>query len=178
VQIIYLPDWLTILSFIIIWPLMQVSIAFLGNKIDDKHFDPNSWWLKTRRWEKNGDFYDDVFKIKKWKHILPDGAKTHKGGFPKGHLQSYDPDYLKAFIAETGRAEIFHVLQILPFWVFGLWSPPFAIWIMLGYAIIVNVPCILAQRYNRPKLIKIYEWANRQKQSNSNKKEGVHNDNS
>jgi len=165
-QILYLPDWLTILSYIILWPLMQVSIAFLGNKVNDKHFNSNSWWLKTRDWEQDGDFYDKVFRIRKWKHLLPDGAKTHKSGFSKGHLKSYDPEYLNAFIVETGRAEIFHWLQILPFLVFGLWSPPFVVWIMLGYALIVNMPCILAQRFNRPKLIKIYIWANRKKYSN------------
>lgn len=162
-QVIYLPGWLMLISYIILWPLMQVSIALIGNRFTNKHFDPDSWWLKTRKWEQNGDFYDNVFKIKKWKHLLPDGAKTHEGGFTKGHLKSYDPDYLKAFIAETGRAEIFHWLQIFPFWVFGLWSPPFVIWIMLCYALIVNMPCILAQRYNRPKLRKIYEWTNKQK---------------
>jgi len=163
-QIFYLPDWLTILSYIILWPLMQVSIAFLGNKVADRHFDPGSWWLKTRKWEQEGDFYDKVFKIRRWKHLLPDGGKTHKGGFSKAHLASYDPDYIQSFIAETGRAEIFHLLQILPFWVFGLWSPPFVIWIMLGYALLVNLPCILAQRYNRPKLMKIYAWASSKKQ--------------
>ena len=156
-QIVHLPVWLTILSYIVVWPLIQVSIAFLGNKFSNKHFDPGSWWLKTRKWEQNGDFYDRLFKIRKWKHLLPDGAKTHKGGFTKGHLKSCNPDYLKAFVAETGRAEIFHWLQILPFWIFGLWGPFFVIWIMLAYALIVNLPCIIAQRYNRPRLVRIHE---------------------
>ncbi len=117
--------------------------------------------VKNRKWENEGKFYERVFKIRKWKHLLPDGARTHKSGFRKGKLDSYKPEYLKKFIIETGRAEIFHLLQILPFWIFGLWSPAFVIWIMLAYALIVNVPCILAQRYNRPRLRKIYDWANK-----------------
>jgi glycosyl-4,4'-diaponeurosporenoate acyltransferase len=134
---------------------MQVLIAMLGNRISDKRFDPNGFWLKTRKWEDNGMLYKRVFKVHKWKHLLPDGAKTHDKGFQKKRLSSHDPEYLQKFIAETGRAEIFHWLQIVPFWIFGLWSPAFVIWIMLGYALAVNLPCIVAQRYNRPRLIQI-----------------------
>lgn len=139
---------------------MQVSIVMIGNKISDKHFDPNRFWLKTRRWEENGDFYKRVFRIHKWKHLLPDGAKTHASGFQKKHLHALDPVYLQKFIAETGRAEIFHWLQIVPFWIFALWSPFFVIWVMLGYALIVNLPCIIAQRYNRPRLVHMYNYLN------------------
>ena len=158
VQILFLPTWLMILSYILLWPLFQVSISLIGNKISDKNFDHNRFWLKTRKWEQDGLFYIKVFKINKWKHLLPDGAKAHKKGFQKKNMQSYDTEYMKAFIAETGRAETIHWFQIIPFWVFGLWSPPFVIWVMLGYALLVNLPCILAQRYNRPRLVKGYNY--------------------
>lgn len=156
-QIFFLPDWLMLILYIVLWPLMQVTISMIGNKADDSKFDPEGFWLKTRKWEKDGAFYRKVLKIDKWKHLLPDGAKTHKQGFRKKHLASYEPEYLKAFIAETGRAEIFHWLQILPFWIFGLFGPFFVVWIMLGYALLVNMPCIIAQRYNRPRLIRLYQ---------------------
>ncbi len=155
-QIFFLPEWLMILSYIVIWPLIQIPIAMLGNKISDKHFNSDCFWLKTRKWEDNGLFYKRVFKVNKWKPLLPDGAKAHKKGFRKKNLNSFDPKYLKAFIAETGRAEIFHWFQIGPFWIFGLWSPSFVIWIMLGYALAFNLPCIIAQRYNRPRLTQVY----------------------
>lgn len=160
-QILFLPEWLMILSYIIGWPTMQILIAMIGNKISDKHFNPNGFWLKTRKWENGGLFYKRFFKVHKWKHLLPDGAKAHKNGFEKKSLYSYEPAYLKAFIAETGRAEIFHWLQITPFWIFGLWSPPFVILIMLGYALVVNLPCIIAQRYNRPRIIRMYSKINK-----------------
>lgn len=157
-QIFFLPPWLMIVSYIIIWPLIQVSISLLWNKINDKHFDPDGVWLRTKKWEDGGVFYARVFKIHKWKHLLPDGAKAHKKGFRKKYLKSYEPEYIKAFIVETGRAETAHWLQIAPFWVFGLWSPTFVIWIMLGYALLVNLPCIISQRYNRPRLIISYNY--------------------
>ncbi|WP_461205879.1 glycosyl-4,4'-diaponeurosporenoate acyltransferase CrtO family protein [Clostridium sp. DL1XJH146] len=137
---------------------MQQAITILGNSMDDKYFNPDSLWLKTRKWEKGGLFYKKFFKIHKWKHLLPDGAKVNKNGFRKKHITSHDQEYLKAFVVETGRAEIIHWLQILPFWIFGFWSPSYVICCMLGYALLVNIPCILAQRYNRPRLRKVIKW--------------------
>lgn len=163
-QIIFLPKWQMILSYFIVWPLLQIAVAVISNRIGDRHFSPESFWLRTRKWEKGGEFYKRVFKVHKWKRLLPDGARVHKKGFRKKSLNSHDPEYLKAFIAETGRAETIHWLQIAPFWIFGLWSPPIVIWLMLGYALIVNTPCIIAQRYNRPRLIRVYRIALRKSQ--------------
>ncbi len=155
-QIIFLPPWLAILLVVVIWPLLQVPISAMGNAIPDRRFDAESFFFKSRNWEKDGKFYEKVFKIRKWKERLPDGAKLFKAGFEKGELKTKDPEYIEAFIKETCRAELVHWLQILPFWVFGLWAPPFIIWIMLAYALAANLPCILAQRYNRPRLKRIY----------------------
>ena len=73
-------------------------------------------------------------------------------GFRKKKLKTLDSDYLKAFIKETCRAEWAHWMQIIPFWLFGFWAPPPVIWFMLLYALLLNMPCIIAQRYNRPRL--------------------------
>lgn len=155
-QIFYPPDWLMILSYIIIWPLYQVAVSALGNYIPDKKFKITSFWFRGWKFENDGKFYKEKLKINKWKKILPDGAKLFNTGFPKGELKNTKQEYLEAFIKETCRAETFHWLQILPFWVFGLWSPPFVIVIMLIYALVLNLPCIIAQRYNRPRLVRIY----------------------
>ena len=156
-QIIYLPDHLMIISYIILWPTIQLTVAIICNGISDKHFTPNSFWLKPKKWEKDGEIYETIFKVHSWKKYLQDGDRVHKNGFHKRHITSSDPEYLEAFIAETGRAEIIHWLEISPFWIFGLWSPPIVILIMLAYALIINMPCIIAQRYNRPRLIKHYK---------------------
>lgn len=156
-QIIFLPPWLAILLVVIIWPLIQVPISAMGNSIPDSRFNTESFLFKCRKWESDGKFYTKVLKIRKWKRLLPDGAKLFKAGFEKGELKTKDPEYIEAFIKETCRAEFVHWLQILPFWIFGLWVPPFVIWIMLAYALVLNIPCIIAQRYNRPRLKKLYQ---------------------
>ena len=155
-QVLYLSDGMMVLSFFIVWPLLQISITLICNKIKLERYNPNSFFLRSHKWENNGQIYRTVFKIHKWKHFLPDGAKAHKKGFEKKEMKSYDSKYINEFIFQTGRAEITHWAQIIPFWVFGFWCPPFVIILMFIYALLVNIPCILAQRYNRPRLIKIY----------------------
>ena len=152
-----------VLTFVLGWPLIQLIITMIGNSFSDDKFDVNRFWLKTRKWEDGGNFYKRVFKIHYWKHLLPDGARTNKNGFRKKRLKALDGDYLKAFITETCRAEVIHWFQRLPFWVLGFWCPPFVLWIMLGYALLVNFPCILAQRYNRPRLIKLFNQVSRKR---------------
>ncbi|KAF0091950.1 MAG: glycosyl-4 4'-diaponeurosporenoate acyltransferase [Fusobacteria bacterium] len=142
-----------LLTYFIGWPLMQLAVAYLINFLDNKYFQPDNFILKSRKWE--SAFYRRVIKVPKWKHLLPDGAATYKSGFKKKRLGSSDSNYLNQFIIETGRAEIMHWLEILPFWVFALWSPGYVVWIMLGYALVVNVPCIITQRFNRPRLVKV-----------------------
>jgi glycosyl-4,4'-diaponeurosporenoate acyltransferase len=156
-QVIFLTNPELLLSYFLIWPLIQITMTVICNSLGDKWFKESSFILKTRKWENDGKFYKTVFKINKWKPLLPDGAKLYKNGFQKRNVKNFEPEYFSQFIAETGRAEITHWLQIIPFWVFGLWSPSFVILPMLFYALFVNLPCIIAQRYNRPRLIKTYK---------------------
>ncbi len=162
-QIFYIPDWLMILSYIIGWPILQIIMAYIGNHWPEHFFESDRFPFRTFAFEKNGEIYDKIFRIRKWKPFLPDGAKAHKKGFLKKHLKSLEDEYIEAFIKETCRAEWIHFLEILPFWIFGLWSPGFVVWIMFFYAIMVNVPCMIAQRFNRPRLVRyqIYKKNNR-----------------
>lgn len=160
--------YVTIILLIVLWPIMQAIIALLCNRIKRSKFNSNSFFFRTRRWEKNGDIYDTVFLIKKWKRFLPDGAAVTKGGYRKKKLNEKTPENLEIYIAESCRVELQHFLSILPFWIFGLFAPTKVIIIMLLYAVTVNLPCIIAQRYNRPRvakvLAKIKERENKRKQ--------------
>ena len=84
--------------------------------------------------------------------MLPDGAALRKNGFSKKHMAQTDPAYLKRFISETKRAELIHLFSIIPLWVFGFWMKPIWVLYLLLFSTLINLPCILAQRYNRPRL--------------------------
>lgn len=87
----------------------------------------------------------------------PDGAKHFKGDFTKKHLLSTKSEYLAKFVRESCRAELVHYLGMIPFVIFFLLVPPLVASILVIYSILVNLPCIIAQRYNRPRLIQLYK---------------------
>lgn len=130
------------------WPLIHLSIAFVALRLPPHLFARNSWLTAPRRWERDGLLYRDWLAIRRWKSLLPDGAPW-LGGLPKKRINARDPSYLLRFLAETRRAELAHwcMLCCLPF--FFLWNPPWACLVMTAYGLAANLPCILAQRYNR-----------------------------
>ncbi len=146
-------DTLTMLIVIfVLCPFIQLTGALIGRRIPYARLNYNSWLYRSRKWEKNGKTYRKLL-VHKWKGMLPDGAKYFKGDFTKKHLLSTKPEYIEMFIKESCRAELVHWLGMLPFVLFFLIVPPLVAGLMVLYSIIVNLPCIIAQRYNRPRLV-------------------------
>ncbi|MEN6634678.1 MAG: hypothetical protein ABFC56_02375 [Clostridiaceae bacterium] len=157
-QIFFLNAPLTITLFFAIWGTVPMLLAYLCLQIPDRFFEPTRFLWRAHRFERNGRLYERVFQIRRWKHRLPDGGGVwKKNSYKKRTLADYSEANLHKFLIETSRGELIHWLGILPFWVFGLFAPPVVIWIMLLYALIVNLPCILAQRYNRPRVYALYK---------------------
>jgi glycosyl-4,4'-diaponeurosporenoate acyltransferase len=76
-------------------------------------------------------------------------------GFKKKSLQGTELTYIQTFINETRRAELSHLLQILPFIVFFVFNTFWIAMIMCVYALAFNVPLIMVQRYNRFRFQKL-----------------------
>ena len=152
-QIISLPDhWTIVLSFVL-WFVIQYSAALYCLRIPDDKLSSSSGLFRSHRFEDNGRIYDKIFRISRWKHLLPDGnviSKREK--YQKKHLADMSQENLSRFLIESARAELTHWLAIPPFILFGFFVPPRVVWYMLIYAILVNLPCIIAQRYNRPRV--------------------------
>ena len=130
------------------WPVIQLVLAWTFLKMPAAWFDPPP----ARTWERGGRFYEMNFQIKRWKDHLPDAAKWFGGGFAKGKLAGTEEDYLRRFIRETWRGELCHWCAIACTPVFFLCNPWWGNAVMITYAIGANLPCILAQRYNRLRL--------------------------
>ena len=155
-RIIHLPTSWTILVDFVIWFIIHMGVVYGVVRIPTHRFNPDGWLFRTRGWEKAGNLYQDCFKIKKWKQYLPDGAPLlGSRGFPKKKLQEKTPEFLRAFLQETCRAELTHWLTMLfaPF--FFLWNPLWVGFFMIFYALTENLPLIMAQRYNRARLRRI-----------------------
>ncbi|MCF7855489.1 MAG: glycosyl-4,4'-diaponeurosporenoate acyltransferase [Candidatus Pacebacteria bacterium] len=137
---------------ILAWLVIHLGVAWLGTQLPVTLFNPNATPYRQRGWERRGRLYERLFRIKVWKDMLPDGAALFARGFPKARLNNGDPAYVERFIRETCRGEAVHwgVMMTAP--LFFLWNPPYVGIIMIVYAAIANLPCILAQRYNRIRL--------------------------
>jgi len=69
-------------------------------------------------------------------------------------------NYLETLSLKQKRVEPTQWLSILPSFLFFLWNPVWAGWIMVIYALLFNVPIILVQRYNRPRLERVLNRKN------------------
>ncbi|NLW88799.1 MAG: glycosyl-4,4'-diaponeurosporenoate acyltransferase [Clostridiaceae bacterium] len=152
-RILFLPETWTLVLCFIVWPILQVGAALLCLFLPDRVFSPDRFIYRTHSFEKQGRIYDSIFRVSRWKHLLPDGGTVwKKRGYAKRRLLNFSEENLRKYLVESCRAEMTHWLAIFPFWVFGLFTPPFVPWIMLAYAVVINGPCIIAQRYNRPRI--------------------------
>ena len=143
--------WITFLN-IFVWLIIHVGISYMCFKIPLSFFMKDIRWFRVRNWELKGKIYQRIFNIKRWKGIIPDGGSLFNKGFPKKSLKNSHFEYLKIFLYETKRAEFTHWLIILPVPIFFIWNLWWIGIIMIIYALIVNIPCILLQRYNRARI--------------------------
>jgi glycosyl-4,4'-diaponeurosporenoate acyltransferase len=160
-RLIYLSTFWTVLLDFFLWLVIHLGVVWVMLHLSDRRFRPGGRFFRPRSWEKGGRIYEEVFKIKKWKERLPDGSGlAGKKGFPKKQLQEKSLSYLDRFLRETCRAELTHWIIILfaPF--FFLWNKTGVGFVMILYALIENLPLIMAQRYNRSRLIRILSKAN------------------
>jgi glycosyl-4,4'-diaponeurosporenoate acyltransferase len=133
------------------WLVIQLGLAWAFTKMPVEYFNPGP----PHTWEHGGRFYERVFSIKRWKDYLPDAARWFSGGFAKGEVTGKGATYWQRFVRETWRGELCHWCAIACAPVFFLWNPWWGDVIIVAYAVAANLPCILAQRYNRCRLARL-----------------------
>ena len=148
-QMIHLSTLALILVNIFAWLIFHVSISYICLRLPDSFYQSKKSEVNNRKREL---YLYESLRIRKWKTILPDGGDVFKGGFRKKELKTLSSSYIQKFIVETRRAEVTHWLLIPPSILFFIWNPITIGITMIGYALIVNLPFILIQRYNRLRL--------------------------
>ena len=135
-----------------IWILIHFGSGYLAHHLPTGVLVALPLVNRSYRWEGAGGRFYERLGMRAWKDRLPEAGAFFKGGFSKRHLRSRDPAYLKRFVLETARAECSHWLTWGMAVTFFAWTPWQVGAIMLIYGAIVNLPCILVQRYNRARL--------------------------
>lgn len=136
---------------------LDALIAFIIHKIPPKYFQADLKIFKVYKWERR--FYEKI-GIKKWKDRVPDTGELCN--FKKDKLKSTELDYLHLFLVESCYAEAIHIaMALIGILDIFIWPIKYCLNFTIPMAItnfLMNLPPILIQRYNRPKLMKLYNF--------------------
>lgn len=150
-----LPKPYSILLDVAAWVLIHAAVGYTVHRMAASRFATSNVITRGRRFERDGELYQRLLRVKRWKAWLPEAGSFFRGGFDKKRLPGRSVDSIERYIQETRRAEIVHWVTAgtAPF--FFLWNPIRAGVVMLAYAVVANGPCIVALRFNRLRLERI-----------------------
>ena len=152
-----MPQWLTVVVDVLAWGFFHAATGYAAHRLGDDRLDHDGPLLRERDFEAGGRWYRRRLRIHRWKDRLPDAGGLFAGGTSKRHLPSYDAAGLEAFARETRRAELTHWWAMFCGPLFVLWNPPLAAALLVTYGVVVNLPFIVIQRYNRARIDAITE---------------------
>ena len=134
----------------------------LGRILPKKWFQHDKFPYMLYRFEHGGKLYEKL-KIKFWQNKLPDMSRILPKLMPPKKFSFNDFHHLPEMIQETCIAEMIHGLLCIS----GLYC--MEIWHGTGGKIIAilyflgNLPFILIQRYNRPRLLRLMSNAEKRR---------------
>ena len=131
------------------WTAIQITLALIAQRVSSRHFD-----ITVSGWERNGQFYHSL-GVRAWKDRLPDAGSWLPGGFGKRRLCGRSFAELECFAREARRGELVHWSAIAALPLFTLWNSWPGMFVNAAYAIAANLPCIIAQRYNRARIARV-----------------------
>lgn len=135
---------------------LGVLSHFVGQALPRDKFDAKCFPCRAAQWEKSGKVYEKL-GIKRWKDYLPDMSKIMPD-MVKKKMSAAKEQGTAVLIAETCVAECVHwALIVLSLGIFLFWRGGWAVLFWLVYNILGNVPFIIIQRYNRPRLVMLEE---------------------
>lgn len=146
-----------------VWAGWSAVVGYTAHRLPRARLDHDNPFTRLRGWERGGRVYERV-RIRRWKDVVPELGGAFRGGVSKRSLAARRTGALADFAVETRRAEMVHWAIPLVTPVFVLWNPPWLFAAMVGYAVVANLPCLVIQRYNRGRVLRV---ADRRARSNS-----------
>jgi glycosyl-4,4'-diaponeurosporenoate acyltransferase len=142
----------TLLGDLVIFALSSMVATVLTSLFPARLFD-DGWLFRDRPWERSGAVYQDLLRVKSWKVRLPELADFVSSLFPKKSIEHFGEQYMARYLRESRKAELTHwcIIVAMPA-VFLMAGRAPAAASMLLLAVAVNLPYIVIQRYNRPRL--------------------------
>lgn len=134
--------------------LIGIISHFYGQALPRKWFRADKFPYRSFRFEQEGRVYRHI-GVHKWQDKLPDLSRVLDNMVPKRMKADMTAEDVRTLVAEECVAEHVHVmlciafLYVAKFWEGGTW---FLLWCIYTAG---NLPFIIIQRYNRPKLVRI-----------------------
>lgn len=125
---------------------------FVGRLIPKSWINPDIFPYKSFQFENDGRIYEQ-FSVKKWQNKLLDMSKIFPKIIPQKKINNNLQESLPTMIKETCIAELVHWFLFIPvLYCLSLWEGAGGVVIVMLYEFF-NIPYIMIQRYNRPRLI-------------------------
>ena len=149
-----------------------VTSFLLGRFVPHKWIREDRFPFVTFGFEGDGDFYDH-FGIRHWQKRVPDMSRLFPQLIPKKVLEGDMTEKLPILINETCIAELTHVLlAMVALLCLNIWRGLGGVIVTVLFEI-GNLPYILIQRYNRPRLKKLYRALCLREQRESEERQAI-----
>lgn len=126
------------------------ALSNLASLFSRRRFRADAFPFRPYAFERQGRFYEKL-GIRRWKDRLPDMSKLLRF-LPRKAILSRSAEQARLLVQETCLAEAVHLaLMALALPVLAIWPGWKGVVLAAVYAL-GNVPFILIQRYNRPRL--------------------------
>lgn len=141
----------------------------LGQRLPSR-FQPDRFPFRAWKWEKGGRVYGKLH-IDSWKKLVPDMSRllpdmVRKELPASGAVTAAQASQL---VQETCRAEVVHdascLLGLACLWLWPGWGGAA---VVLVWVLLANLPFILIQRYNRPRLVRLAALLQKREQRKGN----------
>ena len=138
--------------------LLGIAGFILGRILPKDWFNSQAFPYASFPFEQGGKLYDKIH-IKKWQNRLPDMSRILPFLMPPKRMTAkMDANTLRRMLQETCVAEFIHWLLFLGGFGLCRFLPhPWGLVAALVYNLLGNLPFILIQRYNRPRLQRLFD---------------------
>lgn len=133
---------------VLIIVLTQFIASYLVNLLSYRSLMKIYPFFKTRKWEDRGNIYQKLFHVKEWKEYIPSIGSFDKKNIEKTRIT---PNFVAQYLLEGLRAELCHLYAFVFALLLLLITVTRAWFFILVYTIILNIPCVIIQRFNRPR---------------------------
>lgn len=153
--------------------LLGIAAHFIGNALPRKWFDAERFPYRSYRFENDGRLYRKI-GVQHWKDRVPDMSRICTDMRPKTIGVHTNAEDVATLIGETCIAECVHWVLILLSSVVLLISPNITgVLLLLADILLFNLPFVIIQRYNRPKLMRLLDKM-QSKKDGGNANEAAH----